>query len=291
MNSQSLLSFLSVTAIAVLLSTAPSNADTVTYSTSFDSPTFSAGNLDGQDGWVAQGQWQADGTGNITEVANNGAMDNAAAFVRAHNTGILGSTDVGEMMQIVSTFSLGDFTTPSNDIASFEQGIFQQGLSHQQGSQAFAYGLATGIFYNPTSGEVELRSNQGSVVSGTSNLSLGTASGLANTTFTLDTKYTKTGANEWAVDVSIDDGTGPLFINYVANGLGTDLDTDSDGGGIIGGIQGLPSGGGSPGVATPPFGSTTVTDFSISVITAVPEPSTLALFGLVGMLAGTRRRR
>ena len=269
---------LAFTAAACLALPSSSLADF--YTTSFDSPTFSMGNLDSQDGWVAQTQWQADGAGNISNT--NGA------FIRAHNTGVLGSTAIGESMLISTIFTLGSFTTPSDDIASFEEGILQQGMSHQQGVANFAYGIAAGLFYDVASQDLLFRANQGLNETGTTSVSLGAASGLGGTMYTMTTMFTKTGMDTWQVDATIDDGVNPASVlSYTANGQDSNLDTDSDGGGIIGGIQALPSGGGSGGVATAPFGSTTVSDYSITV---VPEPISLPLLG-VGVLGILSRRR
>ncbi|MEN8694376.1 MAG: PEP-CTERM sorting domain-containing protein [Akkermansiaceae bacterium] len=259
-----------------------SAATAATYSTSFDS--FSSGNVSGQDNWVAQTQWQADGSGNISN--SNGA------FVRAHNTSVLGTTAIGETSTFVTTFALTAFTAPSNDIASFEQGILQQGLSHQQGSAAFAYGIASGLFYNPSNGNLVLRSNQGTFVSGTNSTTVGLASGLGLSAWEMTSIYTKTAAGTYSVQTSLDNtgDANPAFtISYTAS-VSADLDTDSDGGGLIGGIQALPSSGGSGGVATPPFGSTTISSYSFDV-TAVPEPSSALLLSFAGLGLLSRRSR
>jgi hypothetical protein len=204
---------------------------------------------------------------------------------------LLGSTAIGEVMTITTVFNLGAFTTPSTDIASFEEGVIQQGMSHQQGNASFAFGLAAGLFYNVSSGEVLLKAAQGSGATGKTSSSLGAASGLGGSTITLSTTFTKTAADTWTVAAT----AGGASLSYTANGQDSALDNDGlglgvpngEGGGIIGGFQALPSGGGSPGVATPPFGSTTVTDYTITV---VPEPS-IALLGGLGLLGLLRRRR
>lgn len=262
-----------IMAIAIIAGSASASI----YTTSFDSPTFSAGNLDTQDGWVAQTQWQADGAGNIANTAG--------AFVRAHNTGVLGSTAIGESMTIVTDFTLGAYSAPSADIAVWEEGIFQQGMSHQQGAAAFEYGLAAGLSYQVSSGDLVLSANQGTET-GTSLFSLGAASGFGGSSFVLTTTYTKTAADTWDTAVSLT-GAASASLNYVASGA-LDLDADTDGGGTIGGIQGLPSGGGSGGVATAPFGSTTVSAYSIEVI---PEPATIGLVGVFGASLLFIRRR
>ncbi|MEM7808760.1 MAG: hypothetical protein AAF561_11680 [Planctomycetota bacterium] len=282
----------SAAAAACLLSATPSDAGVFT--TSFDSPTYSANTINGQDGWIAQLQWRADGAGNITNVATNDPPTNAGAFVRAHNLNVLGSTAVGETMTITSSFTLGDYADPSTDIGTFEEGIFQQGLSHQQGVANFGYGLAAGLFYsaNKPDKNVELRAAVGTVTSGTTALVIGEASTLGGTSYTLVTSFTKVADDSWSVTATLSDGVNPpSSISYVAS-AGVDLNTDSDGGGILGGIQGLPSGGGSAGVATPPFGSTTVSDFTIEVI-PVPEPvaamAGVAALGLIGLRRSSRR--
>ncbi|MGJ8726623.1 MAG: PEP-CTERM sorting domain-containing protein [Roseibacillus sp.] len=264
-------------------------ASAATYTTSFDTPTFSSGGLDGQDGWVTQAQWEADGAGNATNTNNTHATStNVGAFIRAHNTGVLGTTDIGEEMSITSSIILGAFSSPSTDIASFEEGIFQQGMSHQQGNAGFSYGIATGLFYQVSSGNLLLRQNQGLNEVGVSSLSLGAASGFGGSSLTLTTVYTKTAADTWSVVASVS-GAATGSISYTANGQDANLDADTGGGGIIGGVQALPSGGGSPGVATPPFGTTTLTDYTITV-TPVPEPSSLFLLGLSGFALLLRRR-
>ncbi len=227
------------------------------YTTSFDSPAFSSGTLDGQDGWFAQTQWQADGAGSVANTSG--------AFIRAHTTNVLGSTAIGEVMAITSTFTLGAYSSPSADIDSWEEGIFIHGMSHQQGVQAWSPGLSAGIYYDVGTGNVELRSGTGTVTSGTNSTVIGAASGLGGTTYTLETVYTKTSSDTWAVTVNLIAGATTNSISYVAS-AGIDLNTDSDGGGILGGFQALPCSAGSPGVATGPFGASTVTDYSIEVI-------------------------
>ncbi|MDB4333495.1 PEP-CTERM sorting domain-containing protein [Akkermansiaceae bacterium] len=264
-----------------LLGVTLSVASAATYSTSFDG--FTAGDIQGQDNWVAQGQWDTDGAGNLSNT--NGA------FVRAHNTSVLGTTAIGEVSTIVTSFSLTAFTTPSGDIAIFEEGILQQGLSHQQGSAAFAYGIASGLFYEVSSGNLVIRANQGVETGGTSTATIGLASALGLSSWQMTSVYTKTAAATYSVMTSLDN-TGdadPAFsISYTAT-VSADLDTDSDGGGLIGGIQALPSSGGSGGVVTPPFGSTTVSDYSFDVV-SVPEPSSAALAALA-VLGLLKRRR
>ncbi len=245
------------------------------YTTSFDAGEgFTSGDLNGQNNWFAQTQWKADGAGN--------AYNSNGAFVRAHNTDVLGTTAIGEVMTITSVITLGAYSTPSGDIASFEENIFQQGMSHQQGVANFGYGLAAGVSYSVATGNIELRAGQGTVLSGTSVQTVGAASGLGGTTYTLTTAFTKTAANTWNVAVSLNDGVNPAWmLAYSANSALAGLDTDSDGGGILGGFQANPSSGGSAGVATAPFGSTTVSAYSLQVI---PEPATL---GLVAAFGGT----
>ncbi|QBG47258.1 hypothetical protein EGM51_07570 [Verrucomicrobia bacterium S94] len=140
-----------ITAVAVML--ACGTAMSALYSTSFDSPTYTSGNLSGQDGWVAQTQWQVDGAGNVTNTSG--------AFIRAHNTNVLGSTAINEVMTLTSVLTLGTYTTPSADIASWEEGIFTHAMSHQQGSASFAADLAVGLHYNASTGNLELRAAQG----------------------------------------------------------------------------------------------------------------------------------
>lgn len=231
----------------------------VVYSTSFDSPAFGAGNLDGQNGWVAQGQWQVTGSGSIT--------NSSGAFIRAHNTDVLGTTAIGETMKISSTFTLGAYSTPSTDIADWEEGIYQHGMSHQNGVQSWSAGLSAGIYYDVGSGNVELRASSGSVLSGTSTLVIGAASGLGGSTYTLETAYTKIASDTWSVTVDLIQGGTTNSISYNACGSTADLNTDSDGGGILGGIQALPCSIGAAGVANGPFDATTVTDYAIEVST------------------------
>lgn len=241
------------------------------YSTSFDSHTFSSGDLHGQDNWVAQSHWKADGVGGITNAFG--------AFIRAHNAGVLGSTNLGEVMTITSTFQIGGYTTPSADIADWEEGIFAQAMSHQNGVMDWNIGLAAGIFYDVGTGNVELRAMRGRNQSGTTVQTIGAASTLGGTTFTLNTAFTKIAADTWSITAALfTDGLTVASLSYTANGYTSDLDTDSDGGGILGGIMALPCSIGAAGVANGPFGSTKVSDYSIEVI---PEPATWALVAVV----------
>ncbi|MEM6883439.1 MAG: PEP-CTERM sorting domain-containing protein, partial [Verrucomicrobiota bacterium] len=101
------------------------------------------------------------------------------------------------------------------------------------------------------------------------------------------------GVDLWSIAASIDntgDAAAAFNINYTAS-AGVDLDTDSDGGGIAGGFQAMPSLGGSGGVATPPFTTFSMSDFS-QTVTPIPEPSTFALLGLgvVGLTILRRRK-
>ncbi|MDF7825919.1 hypothetical protein P4B35_17955 [Pontiellaceae bacterium B12227] len=226
------------------------------YTTSFESPAYSAGNLTGQDGWIAQTQWQADGAGSIANTSG--------AWIRAHNTDVLGTTAIGEAMSIISTFTLGTYSTPSADIAGWEEGIFVQAMSHENGQQAWDAQLSAGLFYNVGTGNVELRASEGSLISGTASTVIGAAATLGGTTYTLETVYTKTADDTWTVVATLTQGGTPYSISYTAS-AGVDLDTDSDGGGVLGGFLALPCSGGSSGVATAPFGSTTVTDYTIEV--------------------------
>ncbi len=263
-------------AMAVVAST----ASAALYTTSFDSPTYSAGILNGQDGWLAQTQWQADGAGNISN--SNGG------YVRGLNTGVLGSTAIGEKMTITSVITLGTYRTPSADISGAEEGIFQLCMTHQTAQSNFGVGLAAGLFYKVSTGDLELRANQGTETSGTSIASLGAASGLGGATYTLTTAYTKTASDTWSVLVSLSDGINPATtLSYVTTGA-ADLNTDSDGGGTAGGFQALPSGGGNAGVATSPFANVTLASYSIEVI---PEPATLGMVAAMGGLALFIRRR
>ncbi len=226
------------------------------YTTSFAGPAYSAGNLHGQDGWIAQTQWQADGAGNV--------VNTVGTFIRAHNTGVLGTTATGEAMSISSTFTLGAYATPSADIADWEEGIFVQAMSHQNGVQAWSAGLSAGIFYDVGTGNVELRADAGTEVSGTYSATIGAATGLGGTTYTLETVYSKTADDTWSVVAKLIQGGTTNSISYTAS-AGIDLNTDTDGGGILGGFMAVPCGGGSGGVATAPFGPTTVMDYSIEV--------------------------
>lgn len=276
-------------AIGIALFAAHSFSFADIYTTSFDG--YSAGFLTGQDSWVAQNQWVADGAGNVVNQATNAPPTNAGAFVRAHNTSVLGSTAIGETMRLNTSFTLGAFTAPSNDIADFEEGILQLGMSHQQGNATFSYGLAAGLYYESSNGELQFRVGQAGSPTGTTLVSLGAASGFGSADLTMETIFTKIGADSWQVDATVANGGGTLgTLSFTASGLTGDLDSDSDGGGIIGGFQGLPSGGGSPGVATPPFGATTIRDFTIEV-SSVPEPSSFAILCLVPLATCFRGRR
>ncbi|QBG47259.1 PEP-CTERM sorting domain-containing protein [Verrucomicrobia bacterium S94] len=129
----------------------------------------------------------------------------------------------------------------------------------------------------------------GAEISGTSSAVIGTASALGETTYTFTTVFTKTAADTWTVYADlINDGSSVGSVSYTANGETADLDADTDGGGILGGFQALPAGGGSGGIATAPFGPTTVSDFSIEVI---PEPATLGLVAAFGGAVLFIRRR
>lgn len=284
--------------IALLLVTAllvPQSAQATLYTTSFDaSEGYTSSNLNGQNGWLAQNQWQADGTGSVSNTSG--------AFIRAQNSNVLGSTAIGEVMRITSTFSLSSFMTPNeSEMADFEEGIFQLGMTHEQTKANPALGLGVGLFYEQSGaagndGTLQLRANDGNEQSGATSANLGLASTLGSTTWLLDVTFTKTASDEWSVDATIDnlgDTDSPTAISYVAS-AGSNLNTDVDGGGIAGVIMALPSGGGSGNLAEPPFGPTTVTDFSIEV-TAVPEPSAPAMFGLVcaavGLVYGVKKIR
>ncbi|MEM7784055.1 MAG: PEP-CTERM sorting domain-containing protein [Planctomycetota bacterium] len=271
-------------AIATFLGTS-AKANIVQYTTSFDSPTFSSGNLSGQDDWEAQTQWQVDGTGNITNTSG--------AFIRAHNTGVVGSTDIGEVMEITTNFTLSAFQTPSNDIASFEEGIFIQGMSDEVGVANFPFGLAAGLFYDVGTGNLELRANQGLNETGTTNAVVADASTLtAPTNYSLFSRFTKLGVDSWNVVVTLDDGTNVFTLDYNANGQDSNLDMDPGGNGILAGIQALPSSAGTSNVATPPFGSLLVSDFSLSIISqSVPEPGSVAMFACSLVAVFGRRRK
>ena len=271
------------------------SAQATLYTTSFNaSEGYTSGDLNGQDGWLAQTQWQADGTGSISNTSG--------AFIRAQNSNVLGTTDIGEVMRITSTFSLSSFMSPDeSQMAGFEEGIFQLGMSNQQTNQAPSLGLAVGLFYEQSGaagndGTLQLRANEGNEQSGTTSANLGLASTLGSTTWLLDVTFTKTGNDLWSIDASIDnlgDADPATAISYTASGHvnasqglnAGDLDTDADGGGIAGVIMALPSSVGTGGLPMPPFGATTVSDFSIEV-TAVPEPSAPAMLGLVCVAVG-----
>lgn len=259
---------------AIGLAAFTTNLAAAVYSTSFDSPTFSSGNLTGQDGWVAQTQWQADGAGNISNTGGS--------FIRGHNTGVTGTDAIGETMTISTSFGLSAFTTPSGDIADFEEGILQLGMSHQVGNAGFAYGLAAGLFYETSganAGQLQLRANQGVESGGTQLVNLGLATTFTSaTTWTMVMELVRTDGTNWAIEtVLTGGGTGTNTITYSATSAQVDLNTSTAN---LGGFQALPSSNGSPGVATPPFGAVTVSDYSIEV---VPEPGAYAL--LAGMLA------
>ncbi len=256
-----------------------------TFTTNFDSLTD--GNLDTQDNWSAQTQWQ---------VASGDLVNNTSgAFIRAHNTSVLGTTTIGESMTISMDFTLSAFQTPSNDIAGFEEPILVTAMSHQQGVPNYAGGISSGIAYDVTTGGVT-----GNLVlrqAGASDVVIATdldalVAFASTTSWTMSTVYTKTADSLWSVETTLSGGTlgSPSSISGTSAGT-ADLNTDSDGGGILGGFQALPGLVGSAGVATGPFSGVTVTDYTMTV-TAVPEPSTFALLvlGLVG-LVGLRRRK
>ncbi|MEM0964979.1 MAG: PEP-CTERM sorting domain-containing protein [Verrucomicrobiota bacterium] len=264
--------------LAPLLIVAATSATSyaITYNTNFDG--FTDGPLQGQDGWVAQSQWQ---------VASNEVVNNTSgAFIRAHNTGVLGSTAIGESMTITLDFTLSSYRTPSTDIAVFEEGIVTLDLTHQQGVQGFASGPFAGLFFDVGTGNLELR-GEGGLTADTS-ASLSAADGFTSpSNWILSTTYTKTGSETWDYVASIS-GAGSANIAGTATGF-TDIDTDSDGGGIAGGFQMRPSALSSGGVVTGPFQGVTVNSFSISV---VPEPTTFPLLaGVLGLAAVAMRRR
>jgi hypothetical protein len=167
-------------------------------------------------------------------------------------------------MAISSTFTLGAYTSPSGDIVDWEEGIYVQAMSHQNGLQAWDAGLSAGLFYDVGTGNVELRADAGSIITGTGSMVIGAATGLGGTTYTMETVYTKTADDTWSVVANLIQGTTTNSISYVAS-AGADLNTDSDGGGILGGFMALPCSVGSGGVITGPFGPTTVADFTIEV--------------------------
>ncbi|MGJ8726722.1 MAG: hypothetical protein ACSHYB_19405, partial [Roseibacillus sp.] len=244
------------------------------YATSFSDLT--AGDLNGQDGWSAQAHWDANGDGTITNKVLNG-NDNGA-FVRAHNTNVLASTTIGETATITSTFSLGSYNDSISNLANFQEGVLIQALSHEQGRVDFPIGLGVGLHIDddttPGTRILELRHNAPTGVnidSGTSSAVIANAATLTNTgIWTLVTAFTRLDIVTYQVIATIDndsDANPATSITYTAT-VENELANDSDGGGILGGIQALPGGGLTPS-STPLYADITLSQYSFSVGTMV----------------------
>ncbi|MEM0964980.1 MAG: hypothetical protein AAGJ81_02350 [Verrucomicrobiota bacterium] len=247
---QTLTKLLAVSLAAIIAGSASAQSE---YATSFDG--LIPGNLNGQDGWVAQTQWKADGLGTV-------ANDTSGAFIRAHQINLVGSNTVGESITQTVKFTLSAAQTPSNDIDSFEEGILTFGIFDEVGKVNFSPTLSSGIYYFPSTGELELRSGLGG---GSETHFIDLASDLTDpTTWTLSMKTTKKGEDKWDVVTTLTGGTlaSPLSLSYSVSGVSGLENTPS---GVAAGFQTHPSSLGSAGVDTGLFSSVTIEDYSLTV--------------------------
>ena len=250
-----------------------SSASAAIYSTSFESPTYSAGALSGQDGWIAQGQWTADGAGNATSASGG--------FVRAQNTTVQSSNAIGTTDTVSASFTFGAVTNNVTAAQDFQEGMFNLGLTEAVAAFDPAMRITGGLAYEDdgaNAGNIVLRGIGSDVV-------IGNLTTFAASNWTLTLAATKSNATDYSVTLTAtSSASGSPFISTAT----VTPDAAFSGASLTQGVfQNLPSAGTGPG--TERVSGTTVSDYTFETL-PVPEPST-ALLGAIGTLALLRRRR
>jgi len=242
---------------AAVLALASGASATVIYSTSFEAPTFAVGNLNGQNGWIAD-------TGTVANTAGGAHTGTQFARMTGANIGGVGTS----AWQWQGTSSL---TAAQLAVAPIVRASVWVSMSGTPGTRSFSAGLDCYDTAVSRIGQILINLDGSvSIIDGLGTQS-SSAAGLINPLnyhkLTIEMNYA-TGTQKFFVD-GIDSGVTGLFAN-------TDFG-DAD----FRGIRGTGTGGAAFELRA---------DDYILENEAIPAPASLALMGM-GLIAGGRRRR
>ncbi|MGH7242394.1 MAG: PEP-CTERM sorting domain-containing protein [Phycisphaerales bacterium] len=239
-----------ISAAAVLAIAAGANA-TVLYSTSFEAPTFAVGNINGQNGWLAD-------TGTIANTA--GGAHTGTQFGRMTATNLSAAGGSAWAWQATSS------GTPQILRAS---AWFQMGGTI--GTRAFSVGLDCYDVAVSRIGQILINSDGSVSILDGLGTSAASAAGLVNPNV----------YNKLSIEMNYTTGVERFFLNDVDTGFaGAFLNTDF-GDADFRGIRSTTAGTGTPEMR--------VDDYLLETFN-VPAPSALGLLGM-GLVVGGRRRR
>ncbi|MFD2257147.1 PEP-CTERM sorting domain-containing protein [Luteolibacter algae] len=254
-----------------------SSAQAAIYSTSFDTPVYTAGKLSGKDGWLSQDQWTVDGMGNTTTLSG--------AYIRAQNTTIKSANTVGTTDTVKSTFVFGASTNLITNVPNGNELMYVLGLTEQITAPAPALAISGGLAY-----EDDSLPNKTLVLRGIgTDVVIGDANTFLSSTWTLTLAATKISASEYSVILSATSSASAGTIYSTAATTVTPASGFASATSTTGAMQALPSAGttGSDGSTLGQVSGVTVRDYSFET---VPEPGSTLMIAL-GSLLFLRRRR